>query len=187
MYLRNVLVLLTLCLFLPFNTYAAVYKCTDKNGKTSYKDRPCAVNQKKQTVNIRKVKKLTSASSKNKNAFFEAQDRRLNERNQAQNNPSYMATPKALNIKPSSQINVRKKMNNKKFANYMKTKERTGATMTQDEKNWRNWDKNKMKKAVKKYNKSMSAEGLKQQQLQLEQNQRRENKAWNNLKKEVHE
>ena len=177
MNLKSVSFFFISCLLFQASAHSAVYKCLDKNGKTSYKDKPCAVTQKKQVVKIRKVKKQASVNSKssNKNAFFEAQDKRLNEFNQAQNNSSYMATPKVLDIKPSYKISRKGKMSNKQYANYMKIKEKTGATMTADEKNWRNWDTAKMNKIVKKHNKLLTPEELRQQQQQFKLNQERAN------------
>lgn len=164
MYFRTILFLLATCLFLPLNAYAAVYKCSDKNGKTSYKDKPCAVTQKNQKVKIRQAKKRVSSNAKydkNKNSFFEAQDRRLNERNQAQNTPSYMALPKTLVSDQSVKLHF-KKVNVKQFQQAMESKERSGAVMTDDEKNWRSWDKNKLKIGVKKYQHSISSKGIKE-------------------------
>jgi len=73
-------------------------------------------------------------------------------------------TPKSID-KPDS-LYIKEKPS---FEKWMGSRERVGATMSEDEKNWRDWDEDKLKQAKAKFDYSNTREGM----LEAEALQRR--------------
>ena len=153
------------------NTYAGVYKCLKENNEVYYKDKPCASGQKEQKVTIRKKteKHVESASTQHSYHSDDPIIQKLETHRRRKEAEFEEIKPmkdvlRVVELEENNRIrgiDLRNKMTavhkseakqrKKQYANYMESKERSGAVMTEEEKNWRSWDQDKFNEGVNQY------------------------------------
>ncbi|MCQ8103452.1 DUF4124 domain-containing protein [Methylomonas sp. SURF-2] len=80
--MKNLLLLFTL--FLPFDGWAGVYKCTDADGRTDYQSSPCTENHKAVQINTRTGSKVDLNELENRQAQTNEQQKQLEMQKQAE-------------------------------------------------------------------------------------------------------
>lgn len=80
--MKNLLLLFTL--FLPFDAWAGVYKCTDADGRTDYQSSPCTENHKAVQINPRTGSKVDLNELENRQVQTNEQQKQLEMQKQAE-------------------------------------------------------------------------------------------------------